>query len=346
MKRIPTTVFILAYLASACTRVVTDTPTPMSGHEAEWRAAGRRALRDQLAIRPSFQEIVAFSPERPTAVGYRLNLQRGQRVRIELEKRTRAKMFTEIYEEIGPGEPIFRLVASTDKANSLDFEAHTDGPHVIRVQPELYKGGEVAITVTTAASLAFPVEGKSKRAIGSLFGDSRDGGKRDHEGVDIFATAGTPVVAVADGVISNVSTTSLGGNVVWQEDLSRGVSYYYAHLKTQNVSRGDRVKAGDIVGTVGNTGNARTTPSHLHFGVYKPGRVALDPVPFLFDQPSDPVLPVLVDLSKLGQNVNMAGTDVYVLGGVRDQYRVLLSNGREAFVPSRELTSSYAKGAH
>lgn len=332
-------------IASACARVTTDTPAPMTGHEAEWRAAGRRALRDRLTVRPSFQEIVAFSPERPTAVGYRFNLQRGQRVRIDLEKRTRAKMFTEIYEEIGPGEPIFRLVAGS-KANSLDFEAHTDGPHVIRVQPELYKGGEVVVTITTAASLAFPVEGKSKRAIGSFFGDARDGGKRDHEGVDIFASAGTPVLAVADGIISNVSTTSLGGNVVWQEDAARGVSYYYAHLKTQHVTRGDRVKAGDIVGTVGNTGNARSTPSHLHFGVYKPGRIALDPVPFLFDQPSDPVLPVLVDLTKLGQNVSMGGTDVYVLGGVRDQYRVLLPSGREAFVSSRELTGSYAKGAH
>lgn len=386
MKKLPTTVFLLVF-ATACTRIRPEatlrSPQTRDAYEdgllrskigqgeayRDWSDAARRALRDRLSIRPSFKEVVYFSPDRATAVGYRLMLHRGQRLRLDVERHTKARVFAEIFEEIGPGEPVFRLVESASATQShVEFEARTDGPHVVRLQPELFKGGEVVVVITTAASLTFPVEGKSKRAIGSFFGDSRDGGKRDHEGIDIFATAGTPVIAVADGVVTTVNTTSLGGNVVWQEDPARGVTYYYAHLKKQLVARGQHVRAGDAVGLVGNTGNARTTPSHLHFGVYKPGRVALDPVPFLFDQPSDPISPVLVDLSVLGQTRALSNEakmrqsptpdaptllrptpqrSVLILAGVRDWYRVLLEDGREGYIAARDLDSGYSvKGSH
>lgn len=337
---------------------------------AEWAAAGRRALRDRLTIRPSFRELLYFSPDRATAIGYRLELRRGQRVRIDVERRMQGRVFAEIFEEIGGGEPIFRLVHSGSTGDQLiSFEAVTDGPHVLRLQPELFRGGEVLVTVTTAAALTFPVLGKTSRAIQSWFGDPRDGGRRDHEGIDIFATRGTQVVAVANGIITAVHTTNIGGRVVWQHDPERNVEYYYAHLESQHVRAGDRIRAGDVVGTVGNTGNARTTPPHLHFAVYRPGRMAINPVPFLYDQPGDPVSPLLVDLSALGDTrVPVAdrvtlrrepiadgapiGTltrseDVFVLGGVRDWYRVRLPNGEIGFVRSRDLGTGYSsKGAH
>lgn len=382
MKRIPTTVLILLLLAAACTRYQPSGAVRTSGTRddyedqllrsnirtrpeyAAWSDAGRRALRDRLTIRPSFKEMLSFSPDRATAVGYRLNLKRGQRMRVEIERATRARVFAEVFEEIGPGEPVFRLVKSARTNQSvIEFEARTDGPHVLRLQPEMFKGGEVTVTVMTAAALTFPVLGKTTRAIGSVFGDSRDGGARHHEGIDIFAPMSTPVIAAAAGTITQVNSTTRGGNVVWQEDPARNVSYYYAHLNTQDVARGDPVEAGDVIGTVGNTGNARTTPSHLHFGVYKPGRVAIDPVPFIFDQPGDLVEPVRVDLSALGdqRSVNRArvtlrfapATDaatvmtvsdnsmVFVLGGVRDWYRVLLTDGHEGFVRASEVGPGY-----
>jgi peptidoglycan LD-endopeptidase LytH len=96
-----------------------------------------------------------------------------------------------------------------------------------------------------------------------------------------------------------VSKTAIGGYVVWQDDPVRNVSYYYAHLRSQSVQPGQHINAGDEIGTVGNTGNARTTPSHLHFAVYKPGRVAIDPVPFLFDQPGEPI-PVVARVREVG----------------------------------------------
>ena len=127
--------------------------------------------------------------------------------------------------------------------------------------------------------LAFPVASK-KANVGSFWGASREGGKRRHDGIDIFARKGTPVVAIADGVIGMVRTTPKGGKTVWLQKEGRAWSVYYAHLDKQLVTPGQFVKKGDVIGTVGNTGNARTTPSHLHFGIYT-RRGAVDPLPYV-----------------------------------------------------------------
>lgn len=392
MKYSLTTALLACALATSCTPYV-PTPTKASGvrgnHTRDsyetavlrsdladggayraWNEAGRRALRDRLGIKPSFREVLHFPADRPTAVGYRLELRRGQQVTITLERRRDAAVFAEVFEEIGPGEPVFRLVHSANgRATRFSYEARTDGPHVLRLQPQLFETGEVAVTVATAAALTFPVTGRTRRAIRSVFGDPRDGGRRSHEGIDIFAPAGTHVVAVAPGIITNVSITPLGGKVVWQHDPARGVDYYYAHLSTQHVRRGDRVQAGELIGTVGNTGNARTTPPHLHFSVYRPGRAAIDPVPFIYDQPSDIIFPVLADLKVLGElraprasrvsmrreptadaaNVTTLGPahDVRIIGGVRDWYRVQLDDGRAGFVRAGDLGGAWSgKASH
>ncbi len=129
--------------------------------------------------------------------------------------------------------------------------------------------------------LQFPVAGKNNAAIQSFWGATRGGGSRSHEGNDIFAPRGTPVVAISDSRVSSVRNRGLGGKQVWLRDNKTGNSLYYAHLDKQLVSEGARVKAGDTIGLVGNTGNARTTPPHLHFGIYKNGK-AIDPKPFIW----------------------------------------------------------------
>lgn len=98
------------------------------------------------------------------------------------------------------------------------------------------------------------------------WGFPRSGGRR-HQGVDMFAARGTPVYAVAAGTISRVGNNRLGGLVVDLVD-GDGHRYYYAHLDAQLVRRGQRVAAGDVIGTVGNTGNARGGPDHLHFEMH------------------------------------------------------------------------------
>ncbi len=133
-------------------------------------------------------------------------------------------------------------------------------------------------------SLDFPVAGMRSN-IESFWGDSRDGGIRKHKGIDIFAKKGTPVVAVSDGVIEKRANTPIGGKTLWLNPSDYSWKAYYAHLDEQLVSQGQHVHKGQVIGTVGNTGNARTTPSHLHFGI-RPGKKGwVNPLPYVKHSP-------------------------------------------------------------
>jgi murein DD-endopeptidase MepM/ murein hydrolase activator NlpD len=103
-----------------------------------------------------------------------------------------------------------------------------------------------------------------------------------HQGNDIFAPIGVPVLAVADGVLSKVGVNRLGGNRLWLTD-DLGNTYYYAHLSgyAGHVADGVRVRAGEIIGYVGNTGQALTTPPHLHFEIHPGDGPSVDPYPYL-----------------------------------------------------------------
>jgi murein DD-endopeptidase MepM/ murein hydrolase activator NlpD len=133
------------------------------------------------------------------------------------------------------------------------------------------------------AGMVYPVAGK-KSFVGSFWGAVRDGGKRKHEGIDIFARKGTPVVAVADGVVVEAGNTSRGGKTVWLRSFNDDFYYYYAHLNVQLVRSGQTVKKGQHLGTVGNTGNAKLTPPHLHFGIYS-FTGAINPLPYVKNLP-------------------------------------------------------------
>lgn len=103
-----------------------------------------------------------------------------------------------------------------------------------------------------------------------------------HHGNDIFGAQGLPILAVADGVLSKVGVNSLGGNRLWLTD-RYGNAYYYAHLSgyAQGVAEGGRVKAGEVIGFLGNTGQAITTPPHLHFEIHPAGADSIDPFAYL-----------------------------------------------------------------
>jgi hypothetical protein len=125
----------------------------------------------------------------------------------------------------------------------------------------------------------FPVGGKT--TIGGPFGSFRaDTGS--HEGNDLFADFGTPVVAVADGVVANVGSLPISGNRLWVY-ADGGDQFFYAHLASfAPAAVNDRhVEAGTILGYTGNTGDAEPTPPHLHFEIHPDGGKAVDPNPFL-----------------------------------------------------------------
>lgn len=129
-------------------------------------------------------------------------------------------------------------------------------------------------------ALAMPVEGVPIRRVADTWHAARPG-NRQHQGTDIFAPRGTPVLAATEGVVVRIGQNELGGNIVMVAG-SGGRGYYYAHLDrfAEHLDEGDWVNIGDRLGYVGNTGNARTTPSHLHFGVYG-AEGAINPVPLL-----------------------------------------------------------------
>ncbi|SAI65741.1 peptidase [Bordetella ansorpii] len=128
-------------------------------------------------------------------------------------------------------------------------------------------------------SLPVPVAGVSPRQLADTWGAARSHG-RTHQGIDIFAKRGTPVVSSTEGVVTRVGTNNLGGKVVWVVGPGRQM-HYYAHLDDYaDIARGDLLAAGDTVGYVGNTGNARGTPPHLHYGIYQTGG-AINPYPLL-----------------------------------------------------------------
>jgi len=129
--------------------------------------------------------------------------------------------------------------------------------------------------------LRMPVVGVSSFKLDDSWHAPRDGGARVHKGIDIFAPKGTEIVAVVDGVISFIGDQKLGGHCLWLTT-ENGASFYYAHLDrwAAGLYEGMEVQAGDLVGYVGNTGNAKWTPSHLHFGINENDEM-VNPYPLL-----------------------------------------------------------------
>ncbi|MEK7514798.1 MAG: M23 family metallopeptidase [Patescibacteria group bacterium] len=135
------------------------------------------------------------------------------------------------------------------------------------------------------AVLVMPVYGVSVRQVSDTWGAPR-GEDRGHEGQDIFASRGTPIFSATKGYVVRVQEDrELGGNTVWIAGAG-GLRYYYAHLdrSAEGIAAGQWVTTDTVIGFVGNTGNAVTTPPHLHLGMYL-RREALNPFSLLVNRP-------------------------------------------------------------
>jgi murein DD-endopeptidase MepM/ murein hydrolase activator NlpD len=134
-------------------------------------------------------------------------------------------------------------------------------------------GGPVRVAPEVSAQLSsggfvFPIYGTAS------FGDSFGAPRPDvpggwHHGEDIFAAAGTPLLAVADGTLHTIGFNRIGGYRIWLRDTS-GNEFYYAHLSAYSplAVEGRSVQAGDVIGFVGNTGDADGGAPHLHFEIH------------------------------------------------------------------------------
>lgn len=334
----------------------------------EWLAAGDSALRDPFTATLPAREVGIYTRHEARAVAYRLELEEGQRLEVSLRADgLPARLFLDLFEVTGDSARPFRHRATADTLAiidsaatvlALEHEIRRDGQYVVRLQPELLRGGRYELVLRTAPILAFPVEGHDHRDIRSYFGAERDGGRRSHHGVDIFAPRGTAVLAATIGVVRSTRPNNLGGNVVWLRDEQRGQSIYYAHLDSVTAYRGQQVRIGDTLGFVGNSGNARTTPPHLHFGIYERGRGPIDPLPWVRLARAEPP-PVRADTASLGfmATARSAGVTLrdapartgeetlevppdralQIMAATADWYRVQLEDGSAGYLSSRDV---------
>lgn len=339
------------------TSLALRTAAPDTGSEAYARV-GRSALGSAVPVPPGFAERLALPAGEAHAVAYELRLAQGQRIEITVAAAPGAAPYrVDLFERVPPDS--FRHVAALANGGTrAEFVSPAAGSYVLRLAPAGAGPGEYTLRVSGESWLSFPVPGYGADAIRSPYGSTRDGGARSHEGVDIFAPRGTPVVAAASAVVTRVERTGTGGKVIWAHDPALDLTYFYAHLDAQLVEPGQRISPGDTIGRVGNTGNARGASPHLHFSIYGEGYEAIDPTPLLqgaaieFDGAAERARLLGRWAQTRGSRVRLravpstAGpviaeldraTPVRVLGAMREWRRVQLADGRTGFIAARLL---------
>ena len=313
----------------------------------QWLNAAERALTNPVSISLPYKELSYFDAAQPRAVGLQFSGRQGEKLVFQLNKKATDpfQLFADLWEVEPSAKPSFiRSIDTSQNTFELEIEDNTTR-YILRLQPELLKSMDYELSISIAPSLAFPVAGNNAR-IASYWGAARDAGARSHEGIDIFAPRRTPALAAADGTITRVNENNLGGLVVWLRPKGKAYNLYYAHLDEQLATAGQQVSKGDTIGLIGNTGNALTTPPHLHLGIYTSGG-AVDPLPFVnptIKKPKEPSssINLKVDLLRLTKstaistssfsNTFPANTILKPVAATADSYQVLLPDKQVAEV--------------
>lgn len=322
--------------------------SPLAGNVIvqEWHQAADSVLTKPLAIEIPFQTKVVYFSDEAHAWAWQFSLPQGRRLRLHFAKSDTAHdVFVDLF-SIENGTPQLK---NSIQDSVFSYTADNAQSLIIRMQAELLVNGSATLTLTDNPSMEFPVQGGIRADIGSFWGDPRDAGRRQHKGVDIFAERGTPVVATTDGWVTRTGNRGLGGKQVWLR--ADGKSMYYAHLDSIDSKRGQQVSAGDTLGFVGNSGNARTTPPHLHFAIYDRG--AINPLPFI-DFAKTNVEPMTADPNSIPKWGRIASAKanvrplpstqkppftsltrhnpVQIIGGIGEWYHVELPGGERGFI--------------
>lgn len=316
----------------------------------KWKNGFDAALSSDLKIPDEYVGKFPINKINVNAVGYSLILKKGVLLHVDVSPViSDKKIFVDFFEE---NSGLKTAESKLLKNGRFTTFIERDGTYKLILQPEIDYVGKIDVKIYTQSSLLFPVAGKTNRDAQSFWGASRDGGQRSHEGVDIFASRGTPVVAATDGYVTRTGNEGLGGKQVWLRDIERGFSLYYAHLDSVITDTGRKVKRGDTLGTVGNTGNAKGGATHLHFGVYSTGG-AVDAFPFIRERkvPLNEITDSRVYTHlKSGSNLRIGpGTDymikmsiteetpVTVLAEMKEWIHIRTKEGKEGFVSSSRL---------
>lgn len=168
-----------------------------------WLAASKAALEQPVTIRLPYRQQGYFPSDKSRALGLQFAAHRGERLSFILTRNTgeRLPLYADLFQQTASTPAQLHAADTAETEFSVDIEE--TGNYILRLQPQLYDGGRYQLSVSVGPSLGYPVSGNKTRA-GSFWGDDRDGGKRLHEGVDLFAPKRTPVIAAADGYVTGV----------------------------------------------------------------------------------------------------------------------------------------------
>ena len=254
-----------------------------SGHQdatlaTRWAVAGDHAILMPVSIELPYVEDQSLVGAATNAVVLAFDLTSLQTLEVSVNAGPGAVggLIVDLLRQTEEGWESLGSIGTAERF--LEYVPSEPGRFAVRAQPVFGSMGTFGLALMPRTPLRFPVETDSSRSVLSYFGDARDGGTRTHKGIDIFAPRGTPVVAAADGKVTSVARSPRGGLHVWQESAKGRL--YYAHLDSAAVQPGT-IRKGDLIGSVGNSGNARTTSPHLHFGVYSERRHPVDPLPLV-----------------------------------------------------------------
>ncbi len=312
-----------------------------------WIYSGDEALTDPVAVELPFQAKLVYFKDEINPRAWKFSLPEGRTLTAKVETLNSShQLFIDLFAVENEGAKLKKSVEHSSISLTVD-EPQT---FILRIQPELLAAGSATLTVTDQPSMKFPVAGGDLNDVGGVYGDPRDGVGRIHKGVDIFAGRGTPVLAAAEGRVMQAGRSNgLGGITIWLR--ADGKAIYYAHLDSASAAEGQQVQQGDTLGFIGNSGNARTTPTHLHFGIYNDG--AVKPLPFI-KPANNQVEPVGVQPSTFPKwavitaekaNVRpLPSTEkapvetltrhntVKIIGGTGNWYHIQLPLGKEGFI--------------
>ncbi|RZK78154.1 MAG: hypothetical protein EOO85_07025 [Pedobacter sp.] len=306
---------------------------------ASWIKTASQSLEKALEISIPFKETGYFATEKVPAFAYRFSAVRGQKININLIKKPvdQFAVYLDVFEQDESGKNS-RLVSADTLNSAVQLDVDENATYLIRLQPELLKSGQYTLEISAGPSLQFPIKTSRTNTIQSFFGDGRDANSRKHEGVDIFAPLRTPVLAIAEGRVLRVNENNLGGKVVWMRPKGKDYTLYYAHLDEQIATEGQIVSPGDTLGLMGNTGNARATAPHLHFGIYTSSG-AVDPLAFI--NPAVKPLPkISASLDNLNATMrNKSGEIVYISAASEGMYRGESPDGNITLIPAARLST-------
>jgi murein DD-endopeptidase MepM/ murein hydrolase activator NlpD len=171
------------------------------------------------------------------------------------------------------------LQASLSAQEALLATVNVEVLQLLAQSGTVLSDGTTSTTVTITGPFAFPARGV--HTFSNDWHQPRGGGTRQHMGCDIMASMGTPAVACVNGTVTLVTEGGNAGKYLRLTMDGSSTFFYYMHMQDITVTVGQKVRAGDLVGHIGDTGNARGGPPHIHFEVHPGGGAAVNPYPLL-----------------------------------------------------------------